>query len=93
MNDKEVINILSDLCRFLANHQAEQKTSMMKAVSKENYGNWEKMRDQIVLHTPIIQGSKNQWDLEEIGKQTVNMGNIRVAVDYLLNQGSIEESK
>ncbi len=84
MNDKETIEVLSDLCRFLANHQAEQKRSMMKAVSKENIGDYEKMRNQIVLHTPMIQGSKNQWDLEDIGKQETNMKNIRKGVDYLL---------
>ena len=77
---------LTQLCRFLANHQSDQRNSMMKAISKDNYGDVEKMREQILMHTPVIQGSRNQWDLTAIGKHKTDRKVIRNAINYLLNQ-------
>ena len=86
MTDKEKIECLSDLCRFLAGTQEEQRASILKSVSRENYGDCEKMRNQLILNTPMVQGTMNQIKLANIGKQETNTKNIGKAVEYLLGE-------
>ena len=83
MTDKEKIECLSDLCRFLAIQQDEQATSISKAIATRDY---DKMLHQLVMETPKIQGSQNIINLHNIGQQKTNLENISKAVNYLLGE-------
>lgn len=83
MTDKEKIECLSDLCRFLAGIQEEQRVSIFKAVSHKN-DTRDKVINQLVMKTPMVQGMENQIRLATIGNQKAIQDNIDKAVNYLL---------
>ena len=83
MTDKEKIECLSDLCRFLAIQQDELANHIMKAVAMKDL---DKMTYHLVMETPKMQGTQNIINLHNIGKQKTNMKNISKAVNYLLGE-------
>lgn len=85
MTDKEKIECLSDLCRFLSKINDDTRTNIWKSVSYEN-DTKEKVIDQLIMHTPIIQGLRNQLALKAIGEQKTNIKNVTKAVEYLLGE-------
>ncbi len=81
-NEKEIKG-LENLCRFLCEHQAElHKIIMDTALEIKESSPVES--DNLIMHVPIIQGSENQRELEDIGRQEIDTEKIRDGVDAML---------
>lgn len=64
---------LLDLVRFLANTWTAIDEFVYENCDPEKMGKY-----------PVVQGTRNQIDLINIGKQPYNTANIRAAVNYML---------
>ena len=79
---------------------ANKRTNMTKPIPKEvldlarfmcatwsEIDNWAYEHchcDDALMHYPVIQGTSNQVKLNRIGKQSYNVENISIAVDWIL---------
>lgn len=82
MTDKEKIECLSDLCRFLANHQEILHSKIWKAISIDNPLSSEKRIHELVMTSPIF-GSPEKDMLRRIGEQPVSWYRISEAIELL----------
>ncbi len=59
-----------------------------KTLSIEYKGDYDKVRDEVLMKFPIIQGFKNKQDIQEIGelKTDLDQSKMRMAVDFLLGR-------
>ncbi len=78
------ISGIENLCRFLCKHQKELHDIIMHTANDIKESSPIES-DKLIMETPIIQGSKNQWDLQDIGEQETDTTKIRIGVDALLN--------
>lgn len=70
-----------DLARWLAKCLMDRHAVVMQAAALRDA---EAFRDFVIDKSPIVQGSRNQWDLEKVGAQPVQRENVRIAIDWLL---------
>ena len=75
---------IENLCRFLCDHQDVLHKHIMKTSNLIYKKEYEEAKDLLIMNTPIIQGSKNQLDLADIGKQGTDMKKIRDGVNAML---------
>lgn len=71
---------LIELCRFLAASWYGLSKARVEAMSLPP----EECREHLILRSPIVQGSKNQWDIQKIGESSDGVSKCREAIDYLL---------
>ncbi len=76
---------IENLCRFLCKHQKELHDIIMNTAQSTKITDPE-VSNKLIMETPIIQGSKNQWELEDIGNQDTNTKMIRTGVNALLSK-------
>lgn len=67
-----------DLVRFLAQTWNLLEKTRFEAIKQEN------VKDFLILHWPVVQGTTNQLNLEKIGKQKYDSKKLHKAVEWML---------
>ena len=74
-----------DLIRFLASAYLELDDLRYKAIALPD----NEIKDFIIMHWPVIQGTRNQFAIKMIGKQQRNGTNVAKAIKEMLKYGDI----
>lgn len=77
-----------DLVSFLASGYMNAHDVLFKALEFEEA---EKIKNHIILKFPMLQGTKNQISLRNIGKREYRKENLSFAVDWLLKNVNIKD--
>ena len=88
---REEAENLRHTVRFLASVVSEGAQIRHQIVLSLHEGNPDEAKEFAMMKWPIIQGMRNQIDLEKVGNQALQLKRIRPAIDSLLtlraNQG------
>ena len=84
--ENEVIVGLENAVRFLA--KQERRTEQLRAdlLLLLHKGEIEEARDVLAMKWPIVQGTRNQLDLEKVGNQECDLSKIQPAIKRMLGQ-------
>ena len=91
---REEAENLRHTVRFLASVVSEGAQIRHQIVLSLHEGNPDEAKEFAMMKWPIIQGMRNQIDLEKVGNQALQLKRIRPAIDSLLtlraNQGEAD---
>lgn len=75
---------MANAVRFLAKQEATTFGIRATAIRMLAKGEVEEAKDLVIMKWPIVQGLRNQIDLESVGKQSCDLKRVRPAIDALL---------